>query len=222
VVGTVITFQGSKVRIIGVAKNALMISPFKAADPTLFFQGGLSNTNWMLYRLSPRIGIRDAVQKLTDVFNKFEPSYPYEFNFVDQDYARKFDLEVMIGRLSGILAALAIIISCMGLLGLAAFMAEQRTKEIGIRKVLGATVPQVWLLLSRDFMLLVLISCVVSTPLAFYFLHQWLQKYDYRISIHPLVFVAAGLGALVITLITTSFQSVRAALANPTKCLRTE
>ncbi|HTJ13628.1 MAG TPA: ABC transporter permease [Dinghuibacter sp.] len=222
VVGSVITTQGNKVRIIGIAKNALMISPFKAADPTLFFQEKPTNCNFLLYRLSPRITTEEAVKRLTEVFDKYEPSFPYEFNFVDQQYARKFDLEVLIGRLSGILAGLAIVISCMGLFGLAAYMAEQRTKEIGIRKVLGASVPQVWLLLSKDFILLVLISCIVAAAPAFYFLEQWLQKYDYRITINPLVFFAAGAVALVITLITTSFQSIRAALANPTKCLRAE
>lgn len=222
VVGTVITSQGTKVRIIGVAKNALMLSPFKAADPTLFFRDRPANSNFLLYRLSPRIGTQEGITQLNKVFDKYEPSVPYEYSFVDKQYARKFDMEILIGRLSGILAVLAIVISCLGLLGLAAYMAEQRTKEIGIRKVLGASVPQVWMLLSKDFILLVAISCIVSAPLAFYFLNQWLQKYDYRINISPLVFVAAGAAALLITLITTSFQSIRAALANPTKCLRAE
>jgi ABC-type antimicrobial peptide transport system permease subunit len=218
----VITWQGQKVRVVGIAGDALMASPFKAAEPTLYFLGTPANSNFLLYRLSPRIGDKDALARMTDIFNRFEPTYPYDYTFVDRAYAQKFDLEVLIGRLSGILAALAILISCMGLLGLAAYTAERRTKEIGIRKVLGASVPQVWLLLSGDFMLLVVVSCLVASPLAFYFLRQWLLKYDYRITINPLVFVAAGVVALVITLATTSFQSIRAALANPTKSLRSE
>ena len=222
-VNQVMTWQGYQVRIVGIAKNALMVSPFTAPEPTLYFHmDSAGNTSVMLYRLAPGISTHKAVTELTAIFNRYEPSYPYEYTFVDQAYARKFDLEVLIGRLSGILAALAILISCLGLLGLAAYMAEQRTKEIGIRKVLGATVPQVWLLLSRDFILLVVISCLVASPLAFYFLQHWLLKYDYRITIQPLVFVLAGLAALAITLVTTSFQSIRAALANPSRSLRSE
>ncbi|TDW99565.1 ABC transporter permease [Dinghuibacter silviterrae] len=221
-VGQVMTWQGTQVRIIGIARNTLQVSPFAAPQPTLYFKTGAKNASFLLYRLSPRISTRDAVDKMTALFNRYEPTYPYEYTFVDQAYARKFDLEILIGRLAGILAVLAILISCLGLLGLAAYMAEQRTKEIGIRKVLGATVPQVWFLLSRDFILLVLISCLVASPLAFYFLRQWLLKYDYRISIQPIVFITAGAAALVITLITTSFQSIRAAHVSPAKSLKTE
>ncbi|MEO5563083.1 MAG: FtsX-like permease family protein, partial [Chitinophagaceae bacterium] len=119
-------------------------------------------------------------------------------------------------------AVLAIFISCIGLFGLAAYIAEQRTKEIGIRKVLGASVQQVWLLLSKEFILLVLISSLIASPLALYFLQNWLQKYQYRIAIGPWVFVAAAIGAIVITIVTVSFQAIRAAIANPVKSLRTE
>ncbi len=111
---------------------------------------------------------------------------------------------------------------CLGLFGLAAYIAEQRTKEIGIRKVLGASVSQVWLLLSKDFIVLVLISCVIASPVAFYYMHDWLQQYDYRITITPVVFVIAGIAAIVITIITISFQAIKAAMANPVKSLRTE
>jgi ABC-type antimicrobial peptide transport system permease subunit len=126
-------------------------------------------------------------------------------------------METLIGKLAGLFAVLAIFISCLGLFGLAAYMAEQRTKEIGIRKVLGASVPQVWLLLSKEFILLVLISCVIASPLAFYFLQQWLQQYDYKITIAPFVFIMAGLAAIIITIITISFQAIKAAIANPVK-----
>jgi putative ABC transport system permease protein len=129
---------------------------------------------------------------------------------------------MLIGRLAGVFAALAIFISCLGLFGLAAYTAEQRTREIGIRKVLGATVSQVLLLLSGDFILLVGISCAIAAPMAYYFLHQWLAGYYYRITISPLVFVVAAVLALVITAITVGFQSVRSAMKNPVTALRTE
>ena len=114
---------------------------------------------------------------------------PFTYRFADESYAAKFNLEVLIGKLAGLFAALAIFISCLGLFGLAAYMAEQRNKEIGIRKVLGASIPQVWMLLSKDFILLVLISCFIASPVALYFLSGWLQKYDYRISISPLLYL---------------------------------
>jgi putative ABC transport system permease protein len=140
----------------------------------------------------------------------------------DENYAAMFDLETLIGRLAGIFAALAIFISCLGLFGLAAYVAEQRTKEIGIRKVLGASIAQVFLLITKDFIVLVLISCLLASPFAFYFLHGWLQGYYYRISIGPWVFVISSAAAILITITTISFQAIRAALMNPVKSLRTE
>lgn len=216
-----ILWGGKQYTIAGVVKDALMLSPFKAADPTMFYcfsepQGVL------MYRLSSGIKTQDAIEQLTAVFNKYNPSFPYKYTFADTDYAAKFSLEMLIGKLAGLFAALAILISCLGLFGLAAYMAEQRRKEIGIRKVLGATVQQVWLLLSKDFVVLVLISCLIAAPVSYYFLHDWLMNYDYRISIGAGVFVLSALMALVITIVTISFQSIRAAIANPVKSLRTE
>ena len=129
---------------------------------------------------------------------------------------------MLIGKLAGLFAGLAIFISCLGLFGLAAYVAEQRTKEIGIRKVLGATVSQLWVLLSKDFLLLVMISCVIASPIAFYFLQNWLDKYSYRISIGAGVFVLSAFVAMLITVATISFQAIKAAIANPVKSLRTE
>jgi len=207
--------------IVGVVKDALMISPFKAADPTMFYCS-YEPQNVMLYKLSPNIKTQDAITQLTTIFNKYDPAYPYDYSFSDQQYASKFNLEQLIGKLAGLFAILAIFISCLGLFGLAAYVAEQRTKEIGIRKVLGASVQQVWLLLSKDFIVLVLISCLIATPISFYFLHHWLMNYDYRISIGAGVFVLGGLVALLITIVTVSFQSIKAAIANPVKSLRSE
>ncbi len=175
-----------------------------------------------MYRLSPTVSTQAALAKLKPLFNKYNPDYPYEYHFADESYTAKLDLEMLIGKLAGIFAALAIFISCLGLFGLAAYMAEQRNKEIGIRKVLGASVTQVWIMLSKDFIILVLISCVIASPVAFYFLQNWLQNYYYRININPVVFIVAAIVAIMITVITISFQAIKAGIANPVKSLRTE
>ena len=220
-INQVITYIDSRMKVIGVVKDALMASPFAPADPTIFMYETRPQ-NVLLYRLAEGIKTQDAIAQLTTVFNKYNPAYPFTYTFADDSYAAKFQLEVLIGKLAGLFAAFAIFISSLGLFGLAAYVAEQRTKEIGIRKVLGASVSQVWLLLSKDFILLVLISCFIASPVASYFLTDWLQKYDYRISISPWVFVLAGAAAILVTIITISFQSIKAALANPVKSLRSE
>ena len=220
-VGQLITWNGRQYRIAGVVKDALMVTPFASADPTMFLTDPDVQGN-LMYRLSPTIKTQDAITQLTAIFNRYNPSYPYNYSFADDNYANKFKEELLIGKLAGIFASLAIFISCLGLFGLAAYIAEQRTKEIGVRKVLGATVSQVWLLLSKDFIVLVLISCMIATPVALYFLHGWLLKYDYRISIGPGVFIVSAIMAIMITVITISFQAIKAATANPVKSLRTE
>ena len=216
-----ITYLDTRMRIVGVVKDALTVSPFAPADPTLFFYDPKPH-GVMMYRLSPGKKTSDAVNQLTGVFGKYNAAYPFTYTFADESYAAKFNLEVLIGKLAGLFAGLAIFISCLGLFGLAAYIAEQRTKEIGIRKVLGASVSQVWLLLSKEFIVLVLISSVIASPVAFYFLSGWLQKYSYRISIGASVFFWAACTALAITLVTISFQAIKAALANPVRSLRSE
>jgi len=219
-IGQVITKNNTKLKVIGVVKDALMASPYTAADPTLF---ALSDGGWcMLYSLVPNINPHAAVAKLTPIFNKYNPAYPYEYYFVDDLYNRKFSEEELVGKLAGVFAALAIFISCLGLFGLAAFIAEQRTKEIGIRKVLGATVTQVWMMLSKDFVILVVISCVIASPIALFFLQKWLMKYEYRITVGPDIFIISAIAAVVITLITVSTQAIKAALENPVKSLKSE
>jgi ABC-type antimicrobial peptide transport system permease subunit len=220
-INQVITNMDTRFRIIGVVKDAIMASPFTPADPTIFSYQATPQSV-MLYRLSPHIKTTDAIAELTSIFNKFNPAFPFTYTFADESYAAKFNLEELIGKLAGLFAIFAIFISCLGLFGLAAYTAEQRTKEIGIRKVLGASIPQVWLLLSKDFILLVLLSCFIASPIALYFLTGWLQKYEYRISIGPLVFIMAGIMAIIITMITISFQAIKAAIANPVMSLRTE
>ena len=210
-----------RVRVIGVVKDALMGSPFAPADPAIFiYDPGW--TNIILYRLNPAVSTKTALEKLAPIFDKYNPSYPYGYKFVDASYAAKFTLETLIGTLSGLFALLAVLISCLGLFGLAAYMAEQRTKEIGIRKVLGASVGQVWVLLSREFILLVGISCVIAAAASGYFMQEWLLKYTYRISIGYGVFLFSSALALVITVLTISGQAIRAAMSKPAKSLRAE
>jgi ABC-type antimicrobial peptide transport system permease subunit len=216
-----ISWQGKNYRIIGIVGDALQYSPFESPRPTMFFCRP-NVQNFLIYRLAPTIKTQDALAQLTLAFNKYNPAVPFQYSFEDSRYAAKFKLEVLVGKLSALFAGLAIFISCLGLLGLAAFVAERRTKEISIRKVLGASVSQVWLLLSKDFLMLVFISCIIASPLTLYFLHNWLARYEYRISIGAGVFIIAGVLAMVLTIVTVSFQSIRAALANPVDKLRSE
>ena len=221
-INQLITFDGinGPARIIGVVKDALMESPFTPVEPAVFVHG--RGGNFVMYRLIAGANTHQAMEKITKIFDAYNPAYPFTYRFVDDEYNSKFNLEVLVGKLAGVFAGLAIFISCLGLFGLAAYVAEQRTKEIGVRKVLGASVAQVWLLLSRDFIVLVMISCLIASPIALYFLHGWLLKYDYRINIGPGVFVISAVAALIITIITISFQAIKAALTNPVKSLRSE
>jgi len=221
-INQVITYDGinGPARIIGVVKDALMESPFTPVEPTIFNHG--RGGNFIIYRLASNANTHNAIDRITKIFDKYNPAYPFNYKFVDDEYRQKFNLEVLVGKLAGIFAGLAIFISCLGLFGLAAYVAEQRTKEIGVRKVLGASVMQVWMLLSKDFIFLVIISCLIASPIALYFLSGWLQKYDYRISIGPGVFILSAVAAIIVTLVTISFQAIKAALANPVKSLRSE
>jgi ABC-type antimicrobial peptide transport system permease subunit len=207
--------------VIGVVKDALMVSPFSAAQPT-FFVHDPSWSSTVMYRLAPRVDAGAAIARFSPIFSRYNPAYPYSFHFADESYAAKFNEELLIGKLSGIFSVLAIFISCLGLFGLSAYVAQQRTKEIGIRKVLGASVTQVWMLLSREFSILVMLSCLIAAPIAFYFMHGWLQTYDYRIRIGPGVFIASAAAAILVTIITISVQAIKAALMNPVNSLRSE
>ncbi|HVW95672.1 MAG TPA: ABC transporter permease [Mucilaginibacter sp.] len=220
-VGQTITWIGNgKFKIIGVVKNMISESAYQPVEQTFFYlRKGLNNVD---IRLRPNVNAHDAISKIGAIFKRYDPSSPFEYNFADDDYARKFQMEVRVGKLASCFAGLAIFISCLGLFGMASFTAEQRTKEIGIRKVLGATVFNLWRLLSKEFVLLVVISLLIAVPLSYYFMHKWLQGYQYRTEIAWWVFAGAGVGALLVTLLTVSYQSVTAALANPVKSLKTE
>jgi ABC-type antimicrobial peptide transport system permease subunit len=221
VVGSQITRNGQNYTVVGVVKNFLYNNMYAEGAPLIFFSD-TSNTNYMNIRLKPSADLRMALDRIGKVMKSNEPGYPFEYKFVDEQFDKLFKTESLIGKLAGIFAVLAVIISCLGLFGLSAYTAERRTKEIGIRKVLGASVPGITSLLSKDFVKLVVISFVIAFPLAWYFMHQWLQDFEYRITISWLVFVGAGLIALAIALTTISFQAIRAAMSNPIKSLRTE
>jgi ABC-type antimicrobial peptide transport system permease subunit len=176
----------------------------------------------MHVKLRPDVSAPEAISKIEGVLKKIVPSALFDYNFVDEQYDWKFAQEQRIGKLSGFFAVLAIFISGLGLFGLASFVAEQRTKEIGIRKVVGASVFSLWRLLSKDFVFLVMISCVLSIPVAYYYMDGWLQRYQYHTEITWGVFVIAIGTAVILTLLTVSFQAIKAALANPVKSLRSE
>jgi hypothetical protein len=213
-------YKSGDYRVIGVVKDMVMRSPFEPAYPTVFFLQGYPNC--MLIKINPRVSVSDALPKIEAVFNKLIPSAPFDYKFVDEEYALKFAAEARIGKLASFFAALTIFISCLGLFGLASFVAEQRTKEIGIRKVVGASVFSLWKMLSKDFVVLVIISCCIAIPIAYYFLHSWLQNYEYRTEISGWIWVVTTLAALVITLLTVSYQTLKAASMNPVKSLRSE
>ncbi|MES2732103.1 MAG: FtsX-like permease family protein, partial [Bacteroidota bacterium] len=220
-VGAIVRIGTEQHKVVGVIKDVLMSSPYEPVKPTIFYLAAFAG-DFVHFRLKPQLSAPDALKRIEPIFRKYSPGTPFDYKFVDQEFAKKFDGEERIGKLSGVFASLAIFISCLGLFGLTSFMAEQRTKEIGVRKVLGASVFNLWQLLSKDFVRLVIISFLISAPVAGYFMKNWLQKYDYRTELSWWIFAVAGLGALVITVLTVSFQAIKAATANPVKSLRTE
>jgi ABC-type antimicrobial peptide transport system permease subunit len=220
-VGQVIHWEGKPFTVIGVVKDLLIQSPYQPVRASLWH---LSNEaqNVCLLKINPKSGAKDAVAKIEEVFKRINPAAPVDLNFVDEAYARKFGNEKRIGELATFFAVLAVLISCLGLFGLASFVAEQRTKEIGIRKVLGASVVNLWRMLSQDFILLVIVSSVLATPLAYYFISDWLKQFEYRTDVSWWIFLISVFGAIIITLVTVSYQAIKASLMNPVRSLRTE
>ena len=220
-VGKIMRWDGKNHVITGVVKDMIMESPYKQTIATVFHM----NPGWVnliTLRINPKTTIHDALSKIARVFQKYNPGSPFDFKFVDDEYARKFSDEQRIGDIATVFAGLAIFISCLGLFGMASFMAEQRIKEIGVRKVLGATVFNLWQLLSKDFVMLVVIALLIATPFSYYFMHKWLLGYQFRTQITWWIFAVAAVGAITITLLTVSYQSIKAALANPVKSLKSE
>ncbi|MHA4738999.1 ABC transporter permease [Dyadobacter sp. MSC1_007] len=213
--------DNEKYKVIGVVKDLVTQSPYEPAKQTIFFLN-YKRLNTVNIKIKPSSSASLAVTRIESVFKKYDPENLFQYTFADQEYARKFSDEERIARLTTVFAVLAVLISCLGLFGLASFVAEQRTKEIGIRKVLGASIAGLWVLLSREFLLLVLISCLIAGPLAWYFMNGWLEKYTYHTEISWWIFAVSVLGAVLVTLLTVSFQAIRAALLNPVRSLRSE
>lgn len=211
-------FWGKPYTIIGVVKNVVMTSPYEPVKQALYYI--TPEAGYLNIKISPRASASAALGSIEAVYRKYTPTAPFDYKFADAEYARKFGDEQRIGNLASVFAMLTIFISCLGLFGLASFIAEQRTREISIRKVLGASVYSLWQLQSKEFAVLVAISLLIAAPVAYYFTYTWLQNYQYHTTLSWWIFAGAGAGLLVITLVTVSFQSIKAALANPAKSLR--
>lgn len=219
--GEIVKWDGRNWTILGVVKDMVVESPYEPTRPAIYMPLVWPGSVVSL-KINPTLGTQEALAKIESVFKEYVPGMPFDYKFADEQYAKKFNNEVRIGTLASVFAGLAILISCLGLFGLASFVAEQRTKEIGIRKVLGASVMNLWKMLSRDFVILVVLSCLIAIPIAYYFLHEWLQEYDYRTEISWWIFAVTGMAAVTITLLTVSYQAVKAGLMNPVKSLRSE
>ena len=219
--GKTIRWYDGEHKIIGVVKNLLTESPFEPVKPGIY-SIDYDETNWMNLKLAPEKSLNQSLTQIEAVFNRFAPNVPFEYQFVDERFGSKFKIEERMRKLSGIFSVLAIFISCLGLFGLATFMAETHTKEIGVRKVLGASVASLFKMLSKDFVLLITLSGFIAVPVAYYVMQQWLENYTFHISIPWWVFVTTIASVMVIALFTVSYQAIRAAIVNPIKSLRTE
>ncbi len=221
-IGQKMDFWGKKRELIGVVDNVLMGSPYSPVGPMLM----ILEPDWVsaiTIRLEKTNDLPGSLKKVEGVFKKYNPAYPFEYDFADVEFAKKFTTITMTSRLAILFASLAIVITGLGLFGLAAFTAEQRTKEIGIRKVLGASVPSLVGLMSRDFSKLVIVAFMISSPVAWWALNRFiLEQYAYRIAIPWWAFPVTGAVALGFALAIVSTQALRAARANPVESLRTE
>jgi ABC-type antimicrobial peptide transport system permease subunit len=214
--------QGRSVNtVIGVVENVVMGSPYAPVEPMMLFFNP-DAANYISIRLKPSISPQKALAAIETVVKKHVPAFPFEYQFVDEVFGRKFATEELIGKLTNIFAALGIFICCIGLAGLASFTIEKRFREIGIRKVLGASVQQLLMLISKEFLKLVLIAFVIAVPVTWYLMNEWLAKYQYRTGISIWLFGIVGVLILLLTMIVVSLNTIRAATANPVKSLRTE
>ncbi|HLX93531.1 MAG TPA: ABC transporter permease [Puia sp.] len=220
-VGKNLRWNGKLFTVVGVIKDMVKGSPYKAVQHGLFFMAPDIGPN-ITIRLNPLLSPSRAIGKIERIFKQLNPSSPFEYTFVDDEYAHLFASEQRIGTLSSAFAMLAILISCLGIFGMASFVAEQRAKEIGIRKVLGASAYGIWRLLTQDFLMVVLIAALIALPIAYCAAHNWLDGYEYRTNLSWWIFAVTGFGVLLITLLTVSFHVIKAAIANPVNKLRTE
>jgi putative ABC transport system permease protein len=208
--------------VVGVVKDFILQSPYEPVKPMVIQGPRASWFNLFHVKLNRAHSTSQNLAAMEKILKQYNPQYPFEYHFIDEEYAKKFNDEQTTGTLSFFFAGLTIFISCLGLFGLATYMAENRIKEIGVRKVLGASVTSIATLLSKDFIRLVLIAILIASPIAWLSMDNWLAGYDYHIGISWWIFLAAGLLSLVVALLTVSYQAIKAAVANPVKSLRTE
>jgi putative ABC transport system permease protein len=221
-VGTSVKWGDKNFTIIGVVKNMITESPYGRTRQTVYLLDHDFNNTWWLMKTKAGVAMADALPVIKQAFLRVLPSAAFDYRFVDEDYARKFATEQRVGTLAAFFAGFALFISALGIFGMAAFVAEQRRREVGVRRVLGATVLSIWRLLTREFVVLVGLSLAIAGPLAWFGMHRWLQGYEYHTGIAWWIFVVTGAGALSLTLLTVSWTAIRAALTNPVKSLRSE
>jgi ABC-type antimicrobial peptide transport system permease subunit len=225
VIGKVLFNEGdpsTKLTVVGVVNDFVYGNMYGKPDPVIFAFLPPQYASVLYLRLKANSPVEDALAKIESVMKRNNPGYPFDYRFVDDQFNQMFLSEMLMSKLARVFAVLAILISCLGLFGLAAYTAERRTKEIGIRKVLGASVAGLTGLLSKDFLRLVVLSCLIAFPVAWWAMHDWLQNYEYRVHIQWWVFAVAGILSVLIALFTISFQAIKAAMSNPIKNLRTE
>jgi hypothetical protein len=220
-VGKQVKFWMGKGTIVGLMKDFHLSSFHTAIQPLILVNYKGLNTEYMMVRTQPG-KTKEAVAHVEKITREFNPNYPFLYHFLDEDYEKMYRSEMIVNTLIKYFGILAIVISCLGLLGLAAFTAEQRTKEIGIRKVLGANVASVITLLSKDFAKLIFVAIILASPLAWYVMNKWLSDFAYHIDLSWGIFALAGVIAISVALFTVSFQSIKAALMNPVKSLQSE
>ena len=221
VIGSDLQMWNGKGKIIGLTNDFNNDNLHRGIEPLIFLYSKTVGSNYFI-RINGNVPVNTTLASIEKTFKKYSPAYPFDYSFLDEVFANEYRTETIIGRLSLIFTTIAVLISCLGLYGLAAYSATKRTKEIGVRKVLGASVSDIMALLSKDFLKLVLVAVVIAVPVSWWAMNKWLQSFEYRIHISWWVFTIAGVIAFMIALITVSFQAIKAAMANPVDSLRTE
>jgi ABC-type antimicrobial peptide transport system permease subunit len=219
-IGQIVKLFGKPYTVVGVCADMVNNSPYDTVKNAIFVGGGYITE--MIVKIKSGNDPHKTLAAMAPLFKKYNPSSPFIYAFVDEAYTANFEAEEHIGNLAAVFTGLAIFISCLGLFGLAAFVAEQRTKEIGVRKILGASLVNLWSLLSREFLKLTGISILIAVPLAYYGMSQWLKGYLYHAPLSWWIFASGGAGLIVITMLTVSYQSLKAALISPVRSLRAE
>ena len=221
-IGTPVKWGDQTFHIIGVVKNLIIGSPYEQARPVIYLLNYDFNHNWYFIKLKPGVALADALTPVRKVFQQVLPTAAFDYRLVDEQYSELFAMEQRVGTLAAFFAGFALLISALGIFGMATFTAEQRIREIGVRRVLGASVTSIWRLLTKEFTLLVGLSVLIAVPLGWFAMHRWLQNYTLHTNIVWWIFVVTGAGTLAITLLTVSWTAIRAATTNPVKALRNE